>query len=151
MQARRFSPVARPVARPIARPIVLSALALTLVALSGCTWLQRERGSQQSDDQHVYVSRPWEPKTVSLIDTRDNEVIWSYEVPVGEKLVLRFEDHDKVEPGETMLWGAGDPNKGKIKLVNEIPVPASSSRKLSWVLRPVPEYASTGDDAGSGG
>jgi hypothetical protein len=143
MQACRFSPTLR--------HLTPAALTLALVALSGCTWMQRERGSQESDDQHVYVSRPWEPKTVSLIDTRNDEVIWSYEVPVGEKLVIRFEDHNKPEPGETMLWGAGDPNKGKIRLINEIPVPDSSIRKLSWVMRPVPEYAASGDETGSGG
>lgn len=133
------------------RTIASAILSLVLVSLASCTFLQRERGSQASDDQHVYVSYPWEPKTVSLIDTRTDEVIWSYEVPVGQKLVIKFENHSKRFGGQTMTWGAGDTDGGRIKLLNEMPVPSYQIRKLSWTLRPVPEFASSDTEPTPGG
>jgi len=132
------------------RTIAPAALSVVLVSLAGCA-TQSERGVRASVDQHVYVSYPWEPKTVSLIDTRTDEVIWTFEVPVGEKLVIKFENHRRRLSGQTMTWGSGDPDEGKIKLVNEMPVPSYQVRKLSWTIRPVPEFASSEGDDGSGG
>lgn len=133
------------------RTLFPAVLSLAFVALTSCAHLQREKGSQESDDQHVYVSYPWEPKTVSLLDTTTDEIIWSYEVPVGQKLVIKFENHAKRHSGQSMTWGVGNPDEGKIKLVNEMPVPSYQIRKLSWTIRPIPEYASSEADGSEGG
>ncbi|MCH6551691.1 MAG: hypothetical protein IH804_06725 [Planctomycetes bacterium] len=57
--------------------LISAGLALTLASLGGCVIGDPEGGNRASTDKHVYVSYPYEPKTVSLIDTRNDEVLWT--------------------------------------------------------------------------
>jgi len=128
---------------------VLAGLAGAAVALStvgGCAYMmgQEPGGRGASLDQFSYVSTPFAPMTVTLRDVRDGSEIWSLDVPVNRKLIVRF-DHaddkhsDTLRP-DVMCWdvvGVDDWSS----LENEIPVPADPMRRLEVTLRDTPEYA----------
>ncbi len=113
---------------------------LALFLLTGC---YTEGGLGFSNDQHVYVSRPWQPWTVTLRDTRTAQEFWSMDVPVGKKLVLVFAENtgtsDKYTP-DTMKWALVDEDRDTdISFTNSIPCPPANSRRLEPTLRTVPE------------
>ena len=120
--------------------LIPAGLALTLASLGGCVIGDPEGGNRASTDKHVYVSYYWAPKTISLIDTRNDEVLWTYEIPVGKKLKIQFENSRNRLSDQIMRWGVGEPDGRFIRLDNQMPVPSQHARKLDWVLRPVPEY-----------
>ena len=119
--------------------LIPAGLALTLASLAGCVTGDLEGGNRASTDKHVYVSYPWSPKTVSLIDTRNDEVLWTYEIPVGKKLKIQFENGRNRLSEQIMRWGVGDTDGRFIRLDSQMPVPTHYARKLSWVERPTPE------------
>lgn len=108
---------------------------LAVLAASGC---QRylEGGSGMADDTHTYVSTSELPKTVTLKDTTSHEVLWTVEVPVGRKLVVRFYPDrfkDNQAAPDMMRWDLIDPDRETGELVNVAAVP--KSRILEWTLR----------------
>lgn len=121
---------------------ILLGGALTAAALpmGGCL---TEGGQYITRDMHTYVSRPWEPKTITLVDTRSGESIWSSDVPVGYKLVIDFETnrHGTDDLPDRMLWEIFPAERLYGDLRNEIPVPPRSARRIDMSLRPVPERA----------
>lgn len=110
-----------------------AVLALGLAAgISGCTG--------NSDDRFEYVSTAYSPKTLSVVDVRTDETIWTYEVPVGSELRLNFSpdrtEYGAIEPSASMrykVFPAGEQG--------EIPVPAKANRRLDLELRDGPEEA----------
>ena len=64
--------------------ILLAAGALTSTA---CHY---QGGPRYSADRFTYESSSWYPKTVSLIDTRTGQTVWTVDIPVGEQLVVGF-------------------------------------------------------------
>ncbi len=119
-------------------------LGATLAAISGCAVPGHyEGGSYYSQDKHVYVSREWEPKTITVVDTRTGEVFWTHELPVGRKLVMRFragKNDDALMPDE-LHWGEIPATKNSGSLDQQVPAPPASARRIEWHLRPVPESA----------
>jgi len=116
------------------------ALALLGAPLAGC---YTEGGPGFSEDQHVYVSRPWQPWTVTVRDTRTGQEFWSMDVPVGKRLILKFAANsgtkDKYTP-DTMKWTLVDEERETfISLSNSIPCPPADSRRLEPTLRTAPE------------
>ncbi|MGE3106947.1 MAG: hypothetical protein AB7G11_06870 [Phycisphaerales bacterium] len=119
------------------------SLSLASAALLGC---YAEGGPGMSADQHAYVSTSWQPKTVTLRDTRTGQAFWSIDVPVGKKLVIQFRENEGVE-GQTfgdatpdmMLWELLWPDDDFGPLHNQIPVPPKECRKLDLTLRAAPE------------
>jgi hypothetical protein len=140
-----------PSTRPVAflgLSLVAAALALGGCALAGPGHAYRayhdEGGTGMSQDTFVYVSRPHEPKTVTLIDTRSGEAIWTYDVPVGSKLVIDFEADESEgipERPDLMRWELMNDTELMGRLDNAIPVPAATARRLDVTLRPSPETA----------
>ena len=134
-----------------ATTLAATAVLLGALASSGCI-LERvpgywEGGSRASNDLHTYVSRPWEPKTVSLVNTVTGETLWSVDVPVGKQLVIKFNDskyEDSPNPTE-MLWDIMDVSTDYRPLKNKMPVPAPEFRRIDWELRDVPEYPESAD------
>ncbi|HMN41443.1 MAG TPA: hypothetical protein PKE29_11405 [Phycisphaerales bacterium] len=121
-----------------------STVALFLLAgaasLGGC---YTEGGPGMSLDQHVYVSRPWQPWTVTLRDTRTGQEFWSMDVPVGKRLAISFSTdtgtEDKYTP-DKMNWALVDEEKDMgFRLTNSLPVPPANSRRLEPTLRTAPE------------
>ncbi|MBL8757880.1 MAG: hypothetical protein JNK35_05565 [Phycisphaerae bacterium] len=70
----------------------LVALAGLAVASAGGCWTPG--GPMSSQDRYTYVSTEWMPQTVTIVDTRTQQAIWSQEVPAGQKLVMQFRDSD---------------------------------------------------------
>ena len=116
--------------------------------LSGCqntgggASLMSEGGVGASLDSHVYVSRSWQPWTVTVRDTRTGQAFWSIDVPVGKKLAIQFVRGSGTETQYTpdlMKWGLMEETAGFSNLTNSLPVPAQDSRRLEPTLRAVPE------------
>lgn len=117
-----------------------TCLGLIVALLSGC---------KASLDSHSYTSTPTLPMTVTVVDTTTGESLWALDVPVDQKLRVRF--YDDRQPREAtgnrtamMRWELTGPDKKSGKLRNEIAVPKAHSRRIDVTLRDIPEYASSG-------
>lgn len=122
---------------------LLSVICLSVSALvGGCN---TPGGMGYSSDRYVYRSDEWQPWTVSLIDTRTGENVWSVDVPVGQQLVFGF--RRGVGPNEfkpdMMYWGITENGRAVSRQSNQLPVPAALSRRIEPVLRPTPELPGT--------
>lgn len=120
---------------------ICAALALTggMLFSSGCAG---EGGMGMSRDRYVYASTPWQPKTVTLRDTRTGQDFWTMEVPVGKKLVVRFEEGEGSKGAFTpdrMCWTIIDDGDDFMTLKNKLNVPGPEARRLDITLRPSPE------------
>lgn len=120
----------------------LLALSLAGSTLAGC---YAEGGPWYSADSYAYVSREWEPKTVTLRDTRTGQDFWSIDVPVGKKLLMSFDDEAGSKNGYTpslMTWGLVEENYdlGCPDLKNTLAVPPASGRRVDVAIRPTPEF-----------
>ncbi|MDQ7013480.1 MAG: hypothetical protein Q9O74_06235 [Planctomycetota bacterium] len=113
-----------------------------------------EGGSGASTDAFTYVSRPYEAKTVSVIDTRTQEVIFSMDIPVGQQLSVNFDDResnkDKYLSG-TMRWGLQPAGSRFGRLLNRVDVPPAHSRRIDMDIRQGPEMAIEPPTAAAGG
>jgi hypothetical protein len=133
--------------RALAELALAGALAGTL---SGCgpTSLYRpyfdEGGSGASIDEATYVSYPHEPKSLSVVDTRTQEVVFAMDIPVGQQLVINFDDKsadkDKYMSG-TMRWAVMKAGNRYGSLSNRLAVPPPHSRRVDWYLREGPEVS----------
>jgi hypothetical protein len=136
------------------RALAILALGAASLSSAGCSY---EGGSLSSMDQFLYVSREWEPKTVTLIDTRTGESLWSVDVPVGKQLSVGFRKGAGPNPfkPDMMDWGMSEHGRTSVARPNQMPVPAAGSRRLEFSLRPTPEMPGSAlpgspFDAGSG-
>ena len=117
----------------------LGALACSLlVGLTGC-------GIGNSDDRFTYESTAYSPKTITVIDIRTDETVWSYEVPVGSELRVNF-SRDRIlygdnKPTATMTY-VEYPSGER----GEIDVPAQADRRIDMDLRDGPEEVPAMDD-----
>ena len=118
---------------------LLASAALSLATLSGCNW--GAWGMASSDGRFNYTSTIHTPYTVTLVDTSTGDVLWTYEVPVGKTISIRFlEGHDAEATGkDTMKWDVFPAKRIGSTLANSMPVPAASSRILKVYLREGPE------------
>ncbi len=116
-------------------------LALCATAgLSGCWSPGGSRGWVK--DAYTYESSSMIPQTVTVKDTRTGETLFSYDIPVGRQLVVRFfADHtpDDAAFPDLMMWDDweigtrfGSPSK-------ELAVPPASGRMLEVSVRKSPE------------
>ena len=137
--------------RPHPRLVRLTAAAATAALLtsllSGCGLSYRSGwnpgGSGVSVDKYTYVSEPWEPKTVELVDTRTGETLWSVDVPVGQQLAVRFypdREKDNAYTPDLMRWDLMEAGTRFRRLENSMLVPASNARRLDMSLRTAPEF-----------
>ena len=123
-----------------------SAVSILFAASAGCASLatMKPGGRMASLDQHTYVSDTYTPKTVRLIDTRTLEEIWSVDVPVDQKLVIKFYDNTSkgnYENPDIMRWEIFPADRWGELLDNQMPVPAKHARRIEWEIRTGPEFA----------
>ncbi len=52
-------------------------------------------GGCQEGEKYVYKSTPHVPETVTLINTTTGEQVWSYDIPAGQELTVRFKEPGK--------------------------------------------------------
>jgi len=93
-------------------------------------------------DRYTYDSRTWSPKTVTLVDTRSNEELWRKEVPVGSKLVIKFDDSASEDPvyPDRLLWWLTDAETRRQTDSGEVPSPPEGVRLVRMFERDAPEY-----------
>lgn len=119
------------------------------IAIGGCGYAPGGQG--RSNDTFTYYSTPHEPKTLTLIDTRTGERLWSCEVPVGQQLVVRFRNLTWSENTgkDEMRWELMKLGTEWGQLNNSIACPPASSRRLEMTVRAGPEFhpSSTNADA----
>lgn len=130
--------------RSLPTRLMTFAAVTAAVTGAGCSLLEmRPGGNMRSEDMFTYISDPYQPLTITLVDTRDNQEFWSVDVPIGKKLTIRFYE-DKGEGSDyapdVMRWQIYDQSMGMTKLRNQIPVPGAESRRIDVTMREGPEY-----------
>jgi hypothetical protein len=131
--------------RRTARLTLATLTALTTAGLSGgclSNTMWYPGGSLRSNDQYTYWSTAHNPTTVSIIDTRTDQVIWSTDIPVDMQLVINFEedegDDNRVTPAKMYFdtWKLGRTSGTPRQSIN---VPAADARRIDVKQRAVPE------------
>lgn len=117
------------------------AAAATL-ALSAC---HRPQGPvmNYTGASDTFYSYEYLPTTVTVIDTRTEEVLFAMDIPVGKQLSMQFlegEGDDPVYTPDLMLYEVWDRGTTYGKLRNSITVPSADVRRLDVSYRPAPEY-----------
>jgi hypothetical protein len=139
-----MQPAQVPARRSVHRLLALAAaagLSALLLGNAGCYVPGYfPGGSLASRDLYTYQSHPDYPQTITLVDTRTGEIIWTSEVPVGQQLVMRFYDEsvkDKPSPENPALmrWDTMRIGKHFGELQNVMPVPGADSRRVDVTLR----------------
>ena len=138
-----------PTRRAISLFTALTGATALLAATAGCQYIGQhfERapgGNMFSDDTYTYMSTPYEPLTVTLYDNRDNEPIWTVDVPIGSKVSLRFRKN-KIKEGsarrpDIMEWVIYDQKRRTARYENSMAVPSPESRMMRVSLRKGPEF-----------
>lgn len=107
--------------------------------LGGCTM---PGGNMYSADKFTYVSDPYSPKTISLLDVRTRQVVWTTEIPVGQQLIVSF--YEGSDPGanmpDVMKYGFAKAGSWSASLQSSIPVPGPESRRIDCTIRTAPEF-----------
>ncbi|GIK19438.1 MAG: hypothetical protein AMXMBFR77_19380 [Phycisphaerales bacterium] len=100
-------------------------------------------GSGAAIDEYTYVSEPYMPQTITVVDTRTGEPVFAMDVPVGQQLVINFDDK-QVQSEEwmsgVMRWRLMPAGHRYGRLTNRIAVPPPSSRRVDVTLRAYPEF-----------
>lgn len=120
-----------------------AALALAAgMCLIGCTAGYHPHGQGRSNDTFTYISTSHEPKTITLVDTRTSEKVWTCEIPVGQQLVVRFMDDERAESRgwDTMKWRLMPAWTPWGTLDNAMSVPPNTARRVDMTLRKGPEF-----------
>ena len=126
---------------------VFTVCAILAVAPAGC--FVRGGPWYSGNAPLTYVSTPVSAKTVSVIDTRTGETVWSKDVPVGKKLVIQFDENEHKGaplPAE-MNWGLLDAGEIHGELENTVPAPPVDSRRVDMTIT----YGSGSGAGGDGG
>ncbi len=129
---------------------VTAACAAAVLGLAGC---YKPGGPGYSDDTFTYYGLPHQPVTVTILDTRTGETVWSYEVAVGRQLTMSFIDDyapENVMTPTKLTWQEFERGTRSGTLDNSILVPDRYSRRVDVSYRPQPEMprgASAGVDA----
>lgn len=138
----------QPLTTPARTALALVALmALASALMTGCVsqlFTNSPGGVMRSTDSFTYISTPFEPLTVTLYDHRDNEPLWTVDVPVGQKVTIRFLAN-KAKEGTTrrpdiMQWAIYDQTKRRANLENTMAVPGPDARLLKVDVRDGVEY-----------
>lgn len=127
--------------------LTLLGLLIMLVSVSGCVSQLTSNspgGNMRSTDMFTYISTPFEPLTVTLYDYRDQEPLWTVDVPVGQKVTVRFLEN-KAKEGtnrrpDIMQWAIYDQTKRRANLTNSMAVPGPDSRMLKVAIRDGIDY-----------
>lgn len=123
----------------------LTVAVALLPVLTGCGYQSGSRGFKGS--AHTYVSSEHLPATLTLVDTRTGEVVWTMDIPAGKQLVTRFsadagtDPVDRPDRLEYAVMDAGD-RYGRLRSV--VSVPNAASRRWELTYRSGPEFATAG-------
>lgn len=125
--------------RTLAKALALITMP-ALATLAGCQG-GTEGGWLGSYDNFTYISTSWQPKTISLYDTRTGENLWSVDVPVGKQLNVGFRKGtgpNENKPDE-LVWEIKMAGRVFGSRDNRVPCPPATARRLEMTLRAAPE------------
>jgi hypothetical protein len=134
----------------LSRSVFILAAGLLALGVAGCDPGHRPGGSQTSMDEFTYESTPDTPKTIRVLDLGTNSVLWTIQVPVGQQVVIRFNENPKsTDPNrpDLMWWELMEMGNEHRQLHNSMPAPPSYLRRIDVELRknatavPAPEMA----------
>lgn len=136
------------------RRVVSGIASVSLVAaaltLAGCN-VYRPGGSLRSNDTYTYIADEHYPVTVTLMDTRVNEPVWTADVPVGKQLTIRFHEAqypDNPANPDAMRWRFFDRPTRAGELGSVMAVPNKWARRIDVSIRKSPEYPAGTDPRG---
>jgi hypothetical protein len=118
---------------------------LTALVFVGCEGVPGNfpGGTHASIDKFVYQSTSELPQTVTIVDTRSGQAIWSKDIPVGRQLVIRFYPSKSEDPDnpDRMDWQLMQMRQGGATLSNHVYVPPAGSRRIETAFRARGEMA----------
>ncbi len=129
------------------RRTLILALTLSLLSLplSGCGYRAGGQGWQGSSE--TWPSTEFLPATLTLVDIRSGEELWTQDIPVGYQMVTRFVSGggtDKVERPDRLEYQILLNGTKVGKLRSAIAVPPAECRRWELAYRDAPEYAQPG-------
>lgn len=125
------------------------ALALSTAvmgSLMGGCWTPG--GNQYSNDSYTYFSTTYMPQTVTVIDTRTDQPVFSVDIPVGKELVMKFHEGSgtKLANGEPsslypdlLKWDIWPLGREFGNPTQSLDVPPYHARRVDVTLRDTPE------------
>ena len=134
------------------RAHTLALAAVGALAIAGCHtpkggWMPFSGGS------HTYASYETRPVTVSIVDVRTMERIFTMNVPPGKQLTLDFklgEGDDPVYNPDLMRYEVFDLGTETGKLRNILNVPPANARRIDVSYRREFEYRTAAGEPGLG-
>jgi hypothetical protein len=125
----------------------LLSLPLAAVLLTGC--YAPDGGVMPTTGRgFTYVSTPYMPVTVSVIDTRSEEPFFVMAIPPGQQLTFRFIEgggDDQVWTPDRMQWELFAQKSYSGSLNNQLTCPPANARRIDVALRESPEEPPTPD------
>ena len=118
-------------------------LAVVAFGSAGCSAPYYPGGNFRSANTFTYLSTTYSPKTISVVDTRTGEEIWTVDLPVGQQLTMQFVEgkgDDPVYLPDLMRYRIGEKRFRFGSLKNAISVPDRTARRVVLKLRPTPEF-----------
>ncbi len=134
---------------------VVAMLFASLVWATGCVPYYQP-GSQGFDNSvHIYSSTEHVPTTLMLVDARNNEALWTMEIPPGKWLAVQFVEGtgnpDDFDRPDTLKYQIYDAGKRFGVLRSSITVPDDRNRRLELMVRDAVEYATPDGNVPVGG
>jgi len=124
-------------------------LSATAAGLAGCMHTQGGTMFSSPKSAITYYSTEQLQKTVTLVDTRTEQTIFSMEVPVGKQLTIEFEEdrgNDPVNTPDIMYYQIWDLGTRLGMLRNAMTVPNAASRRIDIKVHQGPAYAEAPPD-----
>lgn len=130
------------------KALALACMAAATISLNGC---YKPGGAflPYTGAPQTYYSTESSPKSVTLVDVRTNEIIFSIDIPVGQQLTMDFVAGSGDDPVHTpdlmryQLWPIGT-TTGRMR--NAMTVPNAWARRVDIDIRDSMEYAPTPPD-----
>jgi len=132
------------------RAVKLGALALLVVGtLSGC--MHRQGGTMFSGPKSAitYYSTESLQKSVTVVDTRTEQPVFSMDIPVGKQLTIQFmadKGDDPVNTPDMMYYQVWDLGTTVGQLRNSMTVPNAASRRIDVRVNQGAAYAEAPPD-----
>ena len=122
--------------------MIAAATCVSCVVLAGC---HSPKGGfmPNSKSSYTYYSTETMPKSITMIDLRTNEEVFSIDIPAGKQLTFDFVEgagDDPVYRPDLMRYMIWDIGTSIGKLRRSLTVPASYSRRIEVDIRPGSEY-----------